>query len=141
MPANTRRALDLIGEAYAAQAAGQASRATELLAHANQQCGEATVSTVMDSISRGSIPRPGTPEYGQYVAGIEARFHQALNDPNWRSQPAPAPAGPRSYVTQGQMGFGQSLFHWTMIVFTCGLWLPVYLSKRRKLRSVTRPRY
>ena len=46
--------------------------------------------------------------------------------------------GPRGAVTQGKLGYGEEIFHWTMILCTCGLWLPVYLSRKRSKRSVTR---
>jgi hypothetical protein len=45
--------------------------------------------------------------------------------------------GPRGAVTQGQLGCGEEVFHWLMIIGTCGLWLPVYLSRKRSMRSVT----
>lgn len=45
--------------------------------------------------------------------------------------------GPYLAVTQGQLGIFEELFHWTMIICTCGLWLPVYLSRKRSKRSVT----
>ena len=35
------------------------------------------------------------------------------------------------------MPISLSVFHWTMIMFTCGLWTPVYLSARRKRKTVT----
>lgn len=40
-------------------------------------------------------------------------------------------------LTRQKMGAGAIAFHWTMMVFTCGIWVPVYLSARRKLSSVT----
>lgn len=30
------------------------------------------------------------------------------------------------------MGLGQRLFHYTMIILTVGLWIPIYLSQKRK---------
>ena len=45
--------------------------------------------------------------------------------------------GPHGAVTQGQLGCGEEMFHWFMIIGTCGLWLPVYLSRKRSKRSVT----
>lgn len=46
--------------------------------------------------------------------------------------------GPRRAVTQGKLGAGEELFHWCMIICTCGLWYPVYASRKRSKRSVTR---
>jgi hypothetical protein len=46
--------------------------------------------------------------------------------------------GPCRAVTQGNLGCIEETFHWTMIICTCGLWLPVYLSRKRSVRSVTR---
>lgn len=79
--------------------------------------------------------------------GYCGRCHQFTGRPQSQPQgwaPPPVqvnvavPQGPQGYITQGQMGYGQLLFHWTMIVCTCGLWWFVYRSKKRKLRSVTR---
>lgn len=48
------------------------------------------------------------------------------------------PAGyPRRMVSRQRMSFGASAFHWFMIVSTGGLWIPVYLSARRKRKTVT----
>jgi hypothetical protein len=35
------------------------------------------------------------------------------------------------------MSFGVEIFHWTMIICTCGLWTPIYLSGKRKRKTVT----
>lgn len=35
------------------------------------------------------------------------------------------------------MPVGLEIFHWFMIVCTMGLWTPVYLSARRKRKTVT----
>lgn len=42
----------------------------------------------------------------------------------------------RAYTTQN-MGCVEEVFHWTMILCTCGLWLPVYIGRKRSMRSVT----
>jgi hypothetical protein len=44
---------------------------------------------------------------------------------------------PRQMVSRQRMSFGASAFHWFMIISTGGLWLPVYLSARRKRKTVT----
>jgi len=41
-------------------------------------------------------------------------------------------------VSQGQFSYAGTLFHWTMIVCTCGIWYPIYASAKRKRRTVTR---
>jgi hypothetical protein len=40
-------------------------------------------------------------------------------------------------VTQGRLGYGQAIFHWTMVVCTAGLWYPILASAKRMKRSVT----
>lgn len=45
--------------------------------------------------------------------------------------------GPSRAVTQGKLGSIEELFHWTMIICTCGFWYPVYASRKRSKRSVT----
>lgn len=51
-------------------------------------------------------------------------------------QPYPAPH-PRRAVSRQQMPVSLSVFHWTMMICTGGLWIPVYLSARRKRKTVT----
>lgn len=46
--------------------------------------------------------------------------------------------GPRRAVTQGKLGYGEEMFHWCMIICSCGLWYPVYASRKRSKRSVTK---
>lgn len=48
--------------------------------------------------------------------------------------------GPRRAVTQGKLGAFEELFHIMMIICTCGFWYPVYASRKRSKRSVTRYR-
>ena len=48
--------------------------------------------------------------------------------------------GPREAVTQGNLGYSETVFHWCMIIGTCGLWYPVYASRKRSKRTVTRYR-
>lgn len=45
--------------------------------------------------------------------------------------------GPRRAVSRQRMPIALSLFHWTMMLCTAGLWTPVYLSARRKRKTVT----
>ncbi|MEV0095104.1 hypothetical protein [Streptomyces sp. NPDC050738] len=45
---------------------------------------------------------------------------------------------PQRSVSQKRMGYGEITFHTLMIIFTCGLWLPKVMSKRRQNRTVTR---
>lgn len=45
--------------------------------------------------------------------------------------------GPRRAISRNRMSFGVEIFHWTMIICTCGLWTPVYLSGKRKRKTVT----
>lgn len=67
---------------------------------------------------------------------------------NWQygQQPYPPPVqvnvtqnayGPSKAITQGNLGCLEEAFHWTMIICTCGLWIPVYISRKRSRRSVT----
>jgi len=35
------------------------------------------------------------------------------------------------------MGWISLAFHWTMLLFTCGLWTPVFLAARRRRLTVT----
>lgn len=46
--------------------------------------------------------------------------------------------GPRRAVTQGKLGYGEEMFHWCMIICSCGFWYPVYASRKRSKRSVTK---
>lgn len=39
--------------------------------------------------------------------------------------------------TRRKMGFITICFHWTMMLFTVGLWTPVFLSARRRRVTVT----
>lgn len=43
-------------------------------------------------------------------------------------------------LSRQRLGYGSLAFHWTMIICTCGLWYPVYASKRRARSTVTRIR-
>lgn len=49
---------------------------------------------------------------------------------------------PRESVTMTGMGAGSMIFHWTMIICTCGFWYPVYAARKRAAdrKSVTRYR-
>lgn len=68
--------------------------------------------------------------------------------PQYPQQPPPYPPpqvfvqqvnqGPRSAVTRRPMSIAEGIFHAFMIVMTCGLWIPVYLARRRSLKTVTR---
>jgi hypothetical protein len=49
--------------------------------------------------------------------------------------------GPARAVSRRKMPAGLACFHWCMIVCTCGLWLPVYLSARRRRTTVTSYQY
>ncbi|MEU9149193.1 hypothetical protein AB0D59_01235 [Streptomyces sp. NPDC048417] len=40
--------------------------------------------------------------------------------------------------TRQKMGWITIAFHWTMMVFTVGLWTPVFLAARRRRLTVTR---
>jgi hypothetical protein len=67
---------------------------------------------------------------------------QAYGQP-WPQQPPQVVvqqnnAGPRRAVTRRPMGIIEGTFHWTMIICTAGLWLPVYLARRRSLKTVTK---
>jgi hypothetical protein len=72
---------------------------------------------------RGYHPQP-QPPYGYYPPPVQVNVIQNAH-------------GPRMAVTRGRLGSLEELFHWTMIICTCGLWLPVYLSRKRSKRSVT----
>ncbi|MEU9245856.1 hypothetical protein [Streptomyces sp. NPDC048385] len=39
--------------------------------------------------------------------------------------------------TRRKMGWITIAFHWTMMVFTVGLWTPVFLAARRRRLTVT----
>lgn len=39
--------------------------------------------------------------------------------------------------TRRKMGWISLAFHWTMLLFTCGLWTPVFLAARRRRLTVT----
>ena len=79
-------------------------------------------------------PQPGYPQQQPYPP-----------QPYPYQQPPPqvqvvvqqGPGVPRGAVSQGQMGYGEAAFHWLMMLGTCGLWIPVYLSARRKKRTIT----
>lgn len=49
----------------------------------------------------------------------------------------PAHHAPRRAVTRRPMPVALSLFHWTMMLCTAGLWTPVYLGAKRKRKTVT----
>jgi hypothetical protein len=52
--------------------------------------------------------------------------------------PPPAACGPpQRAVTRRPMPISLELFHWAMMLVTCGLWLPVYLASKRSRKSVT----
>lgn len=46
--------------------------------------------------------------------------------------------GPHKAVSRAKMSYVAEAGHWTMIVCTAGLWIPVYLNAKRKLKTVTR---
>lgn len=39
--------------------------------------------------------------------------------------------------TRRKTGWVALAFHWTMIIITCGLWYPIYASRRRSRVTVT----
>lgn len=45
---------------------------------------------------------------------------------------------PRKAVSRQKMSYAAEIGHWTMIVLTAGLWIPVYLNAKRKRKTVTR---
>jgi hypothetical protein len=49
----------------------------------------------------------------------------------------PQPYQPHTMVTKRPMSAMAQVFHWTMIVFTGGLWTPVYLAAIRSRRVTT----
>lgn len=56
-------------------------------------------------------------------------------------QQAPPPyGGPTTQVSYRKMGWIAGGFHITMMVFTMGLWTPIYLWARRGRKTVTRTR-
>jgi hypothetical protein len=40
-------------------------------------------------------------------------------------------------VSRNRMGYFSLMFHWFMILCTCGLWYPIYASIRRSRSTVT----
>lgn len=76
----------------------------------------------------------GQPQYPQPYGG---QYVQPPVQVNVQQNVQP---GPRKAVTQGKLGYGEEMFHWLMIICTCGLWYPVYASRRRSKRTVTRYR-
>lgn len=46
--------------------------------------------------------------------------------------------GPRKAVSRQKMSWVAAAGHWTMMILTAGLWIPVYLNAKRKLKTVTR---
>jgi hypothetical protein len=40
-------------------------------------------------------------------------------------------------VSRNRMGYFSLMFHWFMILCTCGLWYPIYASARRARSTVT----
>lgn len=40
-------------------------------------------------------------------------------------------------ISRNRMGYGALTFHWCMILGTCGLWYPIYASRRRARSTVT----
>lgn len=47
------------------------------------------------------------------------------------------PPRPHRVVTTRPMGAGAEVFHWTMILCTGGLWVPVYLAAKRARKTIT----
>ena len=58
-------------------------------------------------------------------------------DPYYAAQ-YPYQERPREIVTTRGMGGGEAAIHWTMIICTAGLWLPVYWSRKRSTNRKTR---
>ena len=50
----------------------------------------------------------------------------------------PGYATPRKIVSKRKMGFVGHTFHVFMCFMTCGLWIPVYMSRLRSRKTVTR---
>lgn len=91
----------------------------------------------------GQPPRPYQPQpYRPHRAGKAAGEYlrsQGLPDTTHslrQPQPQPRPR-PRRMVTTRPMGAGAEVFHWTMILCTGGLWVPVYLAARRARKTIT----
>lgn len=63
--------------------------------------------------------------------------YQDQHRPGW-GPPSMAPHQPRTTVSYRKMGWIAGTFHGLMMVFTMGLWTPVYLMARRGRRTVTR---
>lgn len=70
--------------------------------------------------------QPQYPPPPQYVPQPQVQIHN-IN----------AQGGSRRSVSRNRMSFGVEIFHWFMILCTCGLWTPVYLSGKRKRKTVT----
>jgi hypothetical protein len=86
------------------------------------------------------------PEWHRQRPISPPQWQQGQPQPPYGHYPPPQPVqvnvqqnayGPRKAVTQGKLGYAEEAFHWLMIIGTCGLWLPVYLSRKRSKRSVT----
>lgn len=70
------------------------------------------------------------------------RMYPPQGQPPYQGQyppPQQPPPGyyPRRMVSRRKMPIGLEIFHWVMILGTCGLWTPVYLSAKRKRKTVT----
>jgi hypothetical protein len=90
---------------------------------------------------------PATPPQRQQQAQYPPQPYAQQSQPYGYGQPAPVQVnvtqnanGPRRAVTQGKLGYGETMFHWCMIICSAGLWYPVYASRKRSKRSVTKYR-
>ncbi len=77
-------------------------------------------------------PQGWPPNQGQQHYPPQPYYGQPYPPPQYQAAPYP-----RQAVSQQGMSYSESIFHWTMIFITCGMWIPVYLSARRKRRTVT----
>lgn len=73
----------------------------------------------------GQPQHPAQPGYWQQPPPVQVNVQQNAY-------------GPSKAITQGNLGCIEETVHWTLIVCTCGLWIPVYISRKRSKRSVTR---
>lgn len=85
-------------------------------------------------------PRQPRPNQPQYQGQPQQYPYQQQYPPPPQYAPQPQyqpPQQPRRAVSRNRMSFGVEIFHWTMIICTCGLWTPIYLSGKRKRKTVT----
>lgn len=85
-------------------------------------------------------PRPGQQSVPyQYPGGQPQQYPppQYVPQPQIQIHNINAQGGSRRSVSRNRMSFGVEIFHWTMILCTGGLWIPVYLSGKRKRKTVT----